>query len=502
MVMAIRNRRVSYYLMKLTMQKSQKVRLAGSHERRAKAGVILLAVTMIGVTTLLVSFAATGNGPNGIDVPLCGTVRSPATCANGQIAFRKGASVALGQLNKNTNVKYDELKTKTAAELTATLSTNGLLVGGTPQSDFRSNHNPANNYRIGGQFRTFCQFSHLSYDDPIIFPGQPGKSHLHMFFGNTDTNANSTIKSIINTGGSTCDGGPLNRTSYWTPALLDTAGKVRIPNSVILYYKNEGVSMPYSPIDGYSAVPPGLKMLGGDPKAMTPRKNGFSDGWGCGENMFRNPDSYNALAAANNRPWAGKVLIPTCPLADYVSGSTVLKRNKLTQKLLFPRCWDGVVPNVNDDTLQPYVVHVLFPNDSGNCDPAYPYVLPEITILMEWTLAAGETTTGWKLSSDSMTMPDGTKMELPGGTSSHGDYFAGWNKTIVDSWTTRCLNTEWNCQTAIISNLKGSEGTPGGALPGGEYNYLRYTNFDQFDNKGAIVIPDITKKLLEYTGVK
>lgn len=214
MVMAIRNRRVSYYLMKLTMQKSQKVRLAGSHERRAKAGVILLAVTMIGVTTLLVSFAATGNGPNGIDVPLCGTVRSPATCANGQIAFRKGASVALGQLNKNTNVKYDELKTKTAAELTATLSTNGLLVGGTPQSDFRSNHNPANNYRIGGQFRTFCQFSHLSYDDPIIFPGQPGKSHLHMFFGNTDTNANSTIKSIINTGGSTCDGGPLNRTSY------------------------------------------------------------------------------------------------------------------------------------------------------------------------------------------------------------------------------------------------------------------------------------------------
>jgi hypothetical protein len=27
-----------------------------------------------------------------------------------------------------------------------------------------------------GAFRTSCQFSHMNYDDPIVFPGQPGKA--------------------------------------------------------------------------------------------------------------------------------------------------------------------------------------------------------------------------------------------------------------------------------------------------------------------------------------
>ena len=36
-----------------------------------------------------------------------------------------------------------------------------------------------------GAFRFICQASHEAYNDPIVFPGQPGKSHLHTFFGNT-----------------------------------------------------------------------------------------------------------------------------------------------------------------------------------------------------------------------------------------------------------------------------------------------------------------------------
>ena len=73
---------------------------------------------------------------------------------------------------------------------------------------------------VVGAFRFICQAAHLGYDDPIVYPGQPGKSHLHQFFGNTLTDANSTFASLRGTGDSTCMG-PLNRSAYWIPAMMN-----------------------------------------------------------------------------------------------------------------------------------------------------------------------------------------------------------------------------------------------------------------------------------------
>ena len=36
-----------------------------------------------------------------------------------------------------------------------------------------------------GAFRVLCNWSHMSYDDPIVYPAQPGVAHHHTFFGNT-----------------------------------------------------------------------------------------------------------------------------------------------------------------------------------------------------------------------------------------------------------------------------------------------------------------------------
>src|SRR5688500_16593378 len=47
-----------------------------------------------------------------------------------------------------------------------------------------------------GVFATLCRFSHEAPDDPIVFPGQAGKSHLHTFFGNRTTSAASTYESL------------------------------------------------------------------------------------------------------------------------------------------------------------------------------------------------------------------------------------------------------------------------------------------------------------------
>jgi hypothetical protein len=62
----------------------------------------------------------------------------------------------------------------------------------------------------------------MLYDDPLIFLGQTGLSHLHVFFGNTLVNANSTAQFIRITVHPTCRGGILNRSSYWIPTMVDT----------------------------------------------------------------------------------------------------------------------------------------------------------------------------------------------------------------------------------------------------------------------------------------
>ena len=107
-----------------------------------------------------------------------------------------------------------------------------------------------------GNFRTFCGFSHLSYDDPIVYPGQPGASHLHMYFGNTGANAHSTYQSLRSSGSSTCQGGPLNRTGYWVPAMHNAAGRVVVPEYFELYYKGNGSQ---DMIRGIQTYPNGLR---------------------------------------------------------------------------------------------------------------------------------------------------------------------------------------------------------------------------------------------------
>jgi hypothetical protein len=87
-----------------------------------------------------------------------------------------------------------------------------------------------------GAFRFMCGPGQVSRDDPIVYPGQPGKSHLHQYFGNTLANANSTYGSLRTTGQSTCMS-EVNRSGYWVPALLDGKGNVIRPDTVSIYYK-------------------------------------------------------------------------------------------------------------------------------------------------------------------------------------------------------------------------------------------------------------------------
>src|SRR4051794_16520278 len=110
-------------------------------------------------------------------------------------------------------------------------------------------------------FATLCRFSHAASDDPIVYPGQAGKSHLHDFFGNTTTDAASTYESL-RAGTNTCRTAEDN-SGYWEPALYRNGAEVK-PVSMKVYYRT-GRHDPES----VQAFPPGFRMIAGDSTATS-----------------------------------------------------------------------------------------------------------------------------------------------------------------------------------------------------------------------------------------
>src|SRR5262249_55676714 len=87
----------------------------------------------------------------------------------------------------------------------------------------------------GGLFSVSCKPSHTVADDPIVYPGQPGASHLHEFFANRSTSAASTYVSMLSAATTCALSG--DTAAYWTPALFSPNGS-RVPaTSVLIYYR-------------------------------------------------------------------------------------------------------------------------------------------------------------------------------------------------------------------------------------------------------------------------
>ncbi|MEI7818898.1 MAG: DUF1996 domain-containing protein [bacterium] len=439
---------------------------------------IIAGVGLALIAILIIAFVSAAGLRKKVDLTFGSLTGGATRNSDNSISFNSAPSPATVSY-RNSNPLY----TTQPGIPSAQLNLSKLLIGETV--DLAWFHSNAANPPTGqnGQFRAWCSPSHISNDDAIVYPGQPGKAHEHIFYGNTDSNAFSTASSIVNSGGSTCAGQEANRTSYWFPTMIDTQGKTRIPNQMILYYKGEGVK---KPAGGYSSVPQGIKMLAGNSKAVYPniQRHGYNDGFACGD-LFTNPTS-DLIPGDPVISRAGSVS------TDYVRAPACIGNGRaasdpahvsLKQKVLYPRCWDGKPIDLNAPTVANDYNHVVYPSNynDGECPAAYPYVFPEISILFEWELTSGESTTGWHLSSDHVHNADGTVTEQPGGTTRHGDYIAGWNKQIIDSWTNNCINTEWNCQTQFVSNQANAFGV-GANL----YAYMKNTDTGLYFNKGPV----------------
>jgi hypothetical protein len=93
-----------------------------------------------------------------------------------------------------------------------------------------------------------------------FLPCQPGAAHQHDFFGNTSTNAFSTVSSL--TGKPTTCSRAGDTAAYWVPSLLNNGRRV-VPGRVIAYYRTSGIRN----IASIRPFPRGLKMIAGSSTA-------------------------------------------------------------------------------------------------------------------------------------------------------------------------------------------------------------------------------------------
>ncbi len=284
---------------------------------------------------------------------------------------------------------------------------------------------PGNGGTPPGAFRFLCEPSHVAYDDPIVYPNQPGASpHLHTFFGNTLANGNSTYQSLRTTGNGTCDGGPVNRTGYWMPSMFNGAGQVVVPDFFEVYYKAES---------GTPHFPRGLRFV-----------FGFD---------MTNPTQFDD--PNHPRPWKwycdtasgeGKTIHDAgCPTGNHLIG-----------RLAGPTCWNGALDSPNHRSHLAY----LYYDGSGPspvCPAGYSQRLPEVTVLVYFTSPGPVSLDSWYLSSDRMPgMP-----RFPGGTNFHSDWFGAWDDGILNTWHQFCLDGLLSCSGGQLGDGRNLKRVPG-----------------------------------------
>jgi Domain of unknown function (DUF1996) len=240
---------------------------------------------------------------------------------------------------------------------------------------------------LRANFISSCRFSHQSNDDPIVYPNQFGKSHLHQFIGNDSTNAASTLASLQAATTSCRRTG--DTAAYWTPALIQGTTPVT-PTGATIYYRRLTVKVP-------RAFPAGLKMIAGSSMAMT-AQNLRVTSWNCGP----------LLDVANSSE------IPTCP-----DGAN------LRLHIRFPSCWDG--KNLDSADHHSHMAYVI----GRGCPKSHPVSVPAIELIMKYPVVGGA---GYQLSSG-------------GQFSGHADFFNAWNQQELKRLVAACLNAGRRCGT-------------------------------------------------------
>lgn len=241
------------------------------------------------------------------------------------------------------------------------------------------------------EFLADCPYTHRLPDDPIVFPGLPGASHMHSFFGATVTDAHTTVDDL-ETSPTTCDPS-VDRSSYWVPTLYVNDQPVE-PTGTTFYYLGEGVRDDV--IARTQPLPYGLRIVAGNARATGPDDNTISR-WSC----------LHAGDAGSGHDFVN------CPAGTM-----------LESYLDFPQCWNG-----RDLDSPDHKSHMAYPVN-GDCPSTHPVPVPKLRQVLRYPVNGP--TAGFRLASG-------------GGYTMHGDFFNAWPPAEMERRVNDCIRPIIKC---------------------------------------------------------
>ena len=338
----------------------------------------------------------------------------------------------------NLPTKFDQYKTAINASLKSTVETipnifvseaeaaTIVQVGLMPAVNISTDIAPAIGYSelrvkptteipaaTGGAFRVVCTPSHMSNDDPVVYPFQQGAAHHHTFFGNTSVSYKSDLMTFATTGNSTCKGGIMNRSAYWMPSMIDTISKAAVkPDLAIFYYKTGR-----TPAGLINVPPKGLRMIAGNSKATS---------------STTSKANFTCLSRVPFYGW--KTSIPACNVGE-----------TMQMHVAFPQCWDG--KNLDSPDHQSHMAYTVRTLTTANkCPTSHPIALPQVTVNFNYKVTATNNPASWRLASDNY------EASLPGGFSAHADWVNGWDETFITGIVKNCLNKGVDCHAHLLGD--------------------------------------------------
>jgi hypothetical protein len=256
---------------------------------------------------------------------------------------------------------------------------------------------PATASSSGGGWTIVCKYARSLPDDPIVYPGQPGASHLHDFFGSYETDADSTPESLLASWGTSCKP-TVDKSGYWFPSLLVDGVPVP-PTKAAFYYRGPNKLYDASLV---RPIPPGLVMIAGESRADLPQPMEVTY-WQCGTHVGspKNPEPYDCS------PWPG---------------------TWLTASLTFPSCWNG-----RDLDSPDHKSHLAYPTKYGSnlCPLTHPVQIVRVRAEVNYS-----------------TVTNGAGATLSSGSpySYHGDFMNGWDQESMVYLTNNCVKVGKLCR--------------------------------------------------------
>lgn len=332
---------------------------------------------------------------------------------------------------------------------------------------------------IEEKFRTVCQPAFIKKADPILAPGDYPAVHDHTFFGANSAYVIANVENFTyqmgrDYPGSSCQGGPLNSTLYWTPSLKDSRYQLHlsvIPSVVNFYYQN------LAPGDGADTtrLRRNFRFIGGanpmdynddDRRAEYAAANLYYPG------SPDTPAGFNGIKCYTNGAPGVAVAVLSAHAMKQPSGATDGDKARYLKgpngedpwdggctagEILFETqaqdCWDGAHLGATDG--RDHVAYSTRASDNtpgaGTCPTNYvkipSFITKEHYSHNGWT----EDIQYWYLSSDRMnsasTPADPTSLDpcrqtgpyyCPGSTK-HFDWYGSWDTTTLETWEKKCL---------------------------------------------------------------